>query len=81
MVTCLRGRVRCAIEPVNVQTIRQNGQAFLLGYNSNTRPYRVFNKSTGLVEVSYDLVLRLIYLPRLCVDPHLRFTSSSPFYL
>jgi hypothetical protein len=29
---------------------------FLFGYDSNTRPYRVFNKSTGLVEVSCDIV-------------------------
>jgi hypothetical protein len=29
---------------------------FLLGYDSNTRAYRVFNKSTGLLEVSYDIV-------------------------
>jgi hypothetical protein len=29
---------------------------FLLGYDSNTRAYRVFNKSIGLVEVSYDIV-------------------------
>jgi hypothetical protein len=29
---------------------------FLIGYDSNTRAYRVFNKSTGLVEVSYDVV-------------------------
>jgi hypothetical protein len=29
---------------------------FLLGYNSNTRAYRVFNKSTRLVEVSCDIV-------------------------
>jgi hypothetical protein len=28
----------------------------LLGYDSNTRGYRVFNKSTRLVEVSYDIV-------------------------
>jgi hypothetical protein len=28
----------------------------LLGYDSNTRAYRVFNKSTGLVEVSCDIV-------------------------
>jgi hypothetical protein len=27
-------------------------EGFLLGYDSNTRAYRVFNKSTGLVEVS-----------------------------
>jgi hypothetical protein len=29
---------------------------FLLGYDSNTRAYRVFNKSTGLVEISCDIV-------------------------
>jgi hypothetical protein len=29
---------------------------FLLGYDSNTRAYRVFNKSTGLVEVSCYIV-------------------------
>jgi hypothetical protein len=29
---------------------------FLLGYDSNTKAYRVFNKSTGLVKVSYDIV-------------------------
>jgi hypothetical protein len=28
----------------------------LHGYDSNTRVYRVFNKSTGLVEVSCDIV-------------------------
>jgi hypothetical protein len=31
-------------------------EGFLLGYYSNTRAYRVFNKSTGLVEVSCDIV-------------------------
>jgi hypothetical protein len=31
-------------------------KGFLLGYDSNTRVYRVFNKSTGLVEVSCDIV-------------------------
>jgi hypothetical protein len=31
-------------------------EGFSLGYDSNTRAYRVFNKSTGLVEVSYDIV-------------------------
>jgi hypothetical protein len=31
-------------------------EGFLLGYDSNTREYRVFNKSTGLVEVSCDTV-------------------------
>jgi hypothetical protein len=29
---------------------------FLLGYDSNTRAYRVFNRSTRLVEVSCDIV-------------------------
>jgi hypothetical protein len=31
-------------------------EGFLLGYDSNTKAYRVFNKSTGLVEVSSDIV-------------------------
>ena len=31
-------------------------EGFLLGYDSNTRAYRVFNKSTGLVEVSCHIV-------------------------
>jgi hypothetical protein len=31
-------------------------ESFLLSYDSNTRAYRVFNKSTGLVEVSCDIV-------------------------
>jgi hypothetical protein len=31
-------------------------KGFLLGYDSNTRAYRVFNKSTGLIEVSCDIV-------------------------
>jgi hypothetical protein len=31
-------------------------EGFLLGYDSNTREYRVFNKSTELVEVSCDIV-------------------------
>jgi hypothetical protein len=30
-------------------------EGFLLGYDSNTRAYRVFKKSTGLVEVSCDI--------------------------
>jgi hypothetical protein len=29
---------------------------FLLGYDTNTKAYRVFNKSSGLVEVSSDVV-------------------------
>jgi hypothetical protein len=31
-------------------------EGFLLGYDSNTRAYKVFNKSTGQVEVSCDVV-------------------------
>jgi hypothetical protein len=31
-------------------------EGFLIGYDSNTRAYRVFNKSTELVEVSCDNV-------------------------
>jgi transposase InsO family protein len=31
-------------------------EGFLLGYDSNTRAYRVFNKSTGLAEISCDIV-------------------------
>jgi hypothetical protein len=31
-------------------------EGFFLGYDSNTRAYRAFNKSTGLVEVSCDIV-------------------------
>jgi hypothetical protein len=31
-------------------------EGFLLGYDSNTMAYRVFNKSIGLVEVSCDIV-------------------------
>jgi hypothetical protein len=30
-------------------------KGFLLGYDSNTKAYRVFNKSSGLVEVSSDV--------------------------
>jgi hypothetical protein len=31
-------------------------EGFLLGYDSDTKAYRVFNKSSGLVEVSSDVV-------------------------
>jgi hypothetical protein len=31
-------------------------EGFFLGYDSNTRAYRVFNKSTRLVDVSCDIV-------------------------
>jgi hypothetical protein len=32
-------------------------ERFLLSYDSNTRPYRDFNKSMGCVEVSCDVML------------------------
>jgi hypothetical protein len=31
-------------------------EGVLLGYDSNTKAYRVFNKSSGLIEVSSDVV-------------------------
>jgi hypothetical protein len=31
-------------------------EGFLLGYDSNTKAYRVFNKSLGLIEVPSDVV-------------------------
>jgi hypothetical protein len=31
-------------------------EGFLLGYDSNTKAYRVFNKSSGLVKVSSDIL-------------------------
>jgi hypothetical protein len=31
-------------------------EGFLLGYDSNTKAYRVFNKSLGIIEVSSDVV-------------------------
>jgi hypothetical protein len=31
-------------------------EGFLLGYDTNTKAYRVFNRSSGLVEVSSDVV-------------------------
>jgi hypothetical protein len=33
---------------------------FLLGYDSNSRAYRVFNVTTGCVETAYDVVFILI---------------------
>jgi hypothetical protein len=39
-------------------------EGFLLGYDSNTKAYRVFNKSTGLVEVSCDIVFDEINGPK-----------------
>jgi hypothetical protein len=29
-------------------------EGFLLGYNSNSHAYRVFNKDSGCVEITYD---------------------------
>jgi hypothetical protein len=43
-------------EVENLNLLLRLQKAFLLGYDSNTRAYRVFNKSTGLVEVSCDIV-------------------------
>jgi hypothetical protein len=37
-------------------SLQRTGTQLVLGYDSNTRAYRVFNKSTGLVEVSCDIV-------------------------
>jgi hypothetical protein len=31
-------------------------EGFLLGYNSNSRAYRVFNKDSGCVEITCDAV-------------------------
>jgi hypothetical protein len=31
-------------------------EGFLLGYDSNTKAYRVFNKSSGLVKVTCDVI-------------------------
>ena len=44
-------------------------KAFLLGYDSNTRAYRVFNKSSGLVEVSCDVVFDGYSAPYLPLQP------------
>jgi hypothetical protein len=44
-------------------------EGFLLGYDSNTKAYRVLNKSSGLVEVSSDVVFdETIGSPREQVD-------------
>jgi hypothetical protein len=43
-------------EVENLKLLQKAVEGFLLGYYSNTRAYRVFNKSTGLVEVSCDIV-------------------------
>ena len=43
----------------------------MLGYDSNTKAYRVFNKSSGLVEVSSDIVFdETDGSPREQVDPN-----------
>jgi hypothetical protein len=39
-------------------------EGFLLGYDSNTKAYRVFNKSSGLVEVSSDVVFDVMVSKR-----------------
>jgi hypothetical protein len=45
-------------------------EGFLLGYDSNTKAYRVFNKSSGLDEVSSDVVFdETNGSPREQVDP------------
>jgi hypothetical protein len=45
-------------------------EAFLIGYGSNTKAYRVFNKSSGLVEVTSDVVFdETNGSPREQVDP------------
>jgi hypothetical protein len=43
-------------------------EGFLLGYDSNTKAYRVFNKSSGLVEVSSDVFDETNDSPREQVD-------------
>jgi hypothetical protein len=43
-------------EVENLNLLPKVVEGFLLGYDSNTRAYRLFNKSTGLVEVSCDIV-------------------------
>jgi hypothetical protein len=46
-------------------------EGFLLGYDSNTKAYRVFNKSSGLVKVSSDVVFdETNGSPREQVDPN-----------
>jgi hypothetical protein len=39
-------------------------EGFLLGYDSNTRAYRVFNKSTGLVRFLVTLCLMRLMAPK-----------------
>jgi hypothetical protein len=54
-------------------------EGFLLGYDSNTRAYRVFNKSTGLVEVSCDIVFDETNGSQVeQVDCHTRFLEGKP---
>jgi hypothetical protein len=43
-------------EVENLKFAPKTVEGFLLGYDSNTRAYRVFNKSSRLVEVSCDVV-------------------------
>jgi hypothetical protein len=45
-------------------------EGFLLGYDSNTKAYRIFNKSSGLVEVTSDILFdETNGSPREQVDP------------
>jgi hypothetical protein len=44
------------VEILNSKFAPRAVEGFLLGYDSNTRAYRVFNKPTELVEVSCDIV-------------------------
>jgi hypothetical protein len=43
-------------EKLAFKVCSQSRERFLLGYDSNTKAYRVFNKSSGLVEVTCDVV-------------------------
>jgi hypothetical protein len=42
--------------PYSCASLLINIVRVLLGYDSNTKAYRVFNKLSGLVEVSSDIV-------------------------
>jgi hypothetical protein len=56
-------------------------EGFLLGYDSNTKAYRVFNKSSGLVEVSSNVVFDETNgsLSVFWVRPHTRGCPSRCF--
>jgi hypothetical protein len=54
-------------------------EGFLLGYDSNTKAYRVFNKSSGLVEVSSNVVFdETNGSPREQVDPDDKYEDEVP---